>query len=165
MIIGVGRRVFEESGLLSPATINYPPPQCLQLFGYQSSGSQLRSDRIKTLELIHRQREEWGVTEWYNLPPAATNFLLSSSCQKGEGGINFPRQLAPASTLNINTLFLQLAVPITTYYFALELETKETNQEKALVGAFSVTVKYSRNFVSPSFQALLCSLPPIWLSR
>ena len=60
-----------------------------------------------------------AATGCHQLPP-----LHRSCCQKGEGGINFPRQLAPASTLNINTLFLQLALPITTHYFAIELETK-----------------------------------------
>ena len=60
-----------------------------------------------------------AATGCHQLPP-----LHRSGCQKGEGGINFPRQLAPASTLNINTLFLQLAFPITTHYYSIELETK-----------------------------------------
>ena len=118
---------------------SYPCPQlstilprsvcsCLVIRGEAPS-----SDRIKTLELIHRQREERRVrsdrviqaaTGCHQLPP-----LHRSGCQKGEGGINFPRQLAPASTLNINTLFLQLAVPITTHYYALELETKENKRK------------------------------------
>ena len=37
------------------------------------------------------------------------------------------------------------------------------NQEKALIGAFSVIAKSSRAFVSPSFQALVPSTSPVEL--
>ena len=112
-------------------------------------------------------------------PRAQTHPPLSEKLETGESRTHFSKkmeryelvpQIDPSVPQPVFTItekaptraFYWLKAPTSAFTFKTLLRHYAFNQEKALVGAFSVIVKSSGTFGSPSFQAVASTQPCTW---